>query len=60
MLRGDAAAWDALRVEGNHLEQFTVAFEFLLILLVCVYEQFKERPMMPSFVEHNRRISNYR
>ena len=60
MLRGDAAVRDALRVEGNHLEQLAVAFEFLLMLLCRVYEQFKERPMMPSFVARNRRISNYR
>ena len=60
MLRRDAAARDALRVECNYLKQFTVAFEFLLILLCRVHEQFEQRLTTFSFVARNRRISNYR
>jgi hypothetical protein len=42
-MRRNAAARDARRVEGNHLEQLAVAFEFLLILLGCVHQQFEQR-----------------
>lgn len=32
---------DALRVERNHLEQLAAAFEILLILFGCIYQQFE-------------------
>lgn len=50
MLRGDAAARDALRIECDHLEQLAVAFEFLLILLCCVEQQFDELLTAVPFV----------
>lgn len=38
MARRDAALRDTLRIECDHLEQFAVVFEFLLILFSCVYQ----------------------
>ena len=58
-MRRDTAARDALCVECNHLEQLAVAFEFQLILLGRVHQQFEQRLTTSSFVVREGRISNY-
>ena len=56
----DAALRNARRIERNHLVQLAVAFEFLLILLSRVHQQFKKRLTTPSFLKRDGRIPTYR
>ncbi|WP_183082061.1 hypothetical protein [Paraburkholderia sp. BL23I1N1] len=55
----DAALSHALRVKRDHLEQFAVTGQLLLILLRSVHQQFKQRSMVPTFLYCYGRTPTY-